>query len=104
MKIKKLLLLQLLFVAANAFAIEVEIDGLWYEVITKTKEAKVIQYKDNVKYRGNVVINETIAYNNVVYNVTRIDNSAFGGCNQLVSITIPKSIQSIGDNAFRGCI
>ena len=40
MKKQLLLIVMLLSVAASAFAVEVEIDGLWYEVVTKVKEAK----------------------------------------------------------------
>ena len=46
----------MLSVTASAFAVEAEIGGLWYEVVSKTKEAKVIKYKNSVKYSGNIVI------------------------------------------------
>jgi len=35
--------------------------------------------------------------------VTSIGNYAFKGCDKLTSITIPKSVTSIGDYAFSGC-
>lgn len=35
--------------------------------------------------------------------LTRIDDSAFAGCTELTSVTIPENIESIGDNAFNGC-
>ena len=42
--------------------------------------------------------------NTVIPNsVTRIGNSAFSGCSQLVSIAIPNSVTNIGDGAFSSC-
>ena len=46
----------LLSAAASAFAVEAEIDGLWYEVVTKAKVAKVIRYKNDVYYTDDGVI------------------------------------------------
>jgi len=36
----------------------------------------------------------------MTYCVTAIGNSAFKGCYDLTSVTIPESVISIGDNAF----
>ena len=49
-----ILLALLLSVAASASAVEAEIGGLWYELISKAKEASVIQYKNGVKYSGDI--------------------------------------------------
>ena len=62
MKKQLLLIVLLLSVAASAFAVEVEIDGLWYEVVAKAKEAKVIKYKNDVEYSGDIVIPEAVVY------------------------------------------
>ena len=35
--------------------------------------------------------------------MTTIDDSAFGGCRGLISITIPNSVTTIGFDAFGGC-
>lgn len=35
--------------------------------------------------------------------LTRIEDGAFAGCEQLTSVTIPETITAIGDNAFNGC-
>ena len=105
MKKQLLLIVMLLSTAASAFAVEeVEIDGLWYEVVAKAKEAKVIQHKNNVKYNGDIVIPETVVYEGVTYSVTSIGDYAFWDCSDLASVTIPNSVTSIGDRAFKGCI
>lgn len=103
MKRQILLLALLLSVTVNAFAEEAEIGGLWYELVLKAKEAKVIQNKYGIKYTGDIVIPETVEYEGVSYSVTGIGRSAFYNCNNLKSITIPNCIKSIGNAAFYEC-
>ena len=91
--------LLLMCYVGTAKAVEVSIDGIKYDVITKAKQATVI--KGN--YSGNIVIPSEITYNNVTYSVTSIGKSAFEGCYGLTSITIPNSVTSIGDRAFSYC-
>ncbi len=55
------------------------------------------------EYSGNVVIPETVTYNDMTYSVTSIGKSAFSDCSGLTSVTIPRSITTIGDYAFSGC-
>ena len=99
---KYFLLTLMLLLTASAFAVEVEIDGLWYEMVAKAKEAKVIQYKNDV-YNGDIVIPETVVYEGVTYSVTSIGEGAFLNCTGLTSVTILASVTSIGQNAFFGC-
>ena len=90
-----------LSVASNVFAEEVQIDGLWYNLSGTT--AKVIKYKNNVKYSGDIVIPNTVSYDNTDYNVTSIGDGAFRDCSGLTSIKIGNSVTSIGKYAFYGC-
>ena len=99
MKKKLLLLMFVLSTATNVFAVEVEIDGLWYEVISKTNEARIIQCKNNNSYSGDIEIPAEVTYNNVTYNVTAIGNGAFKRCN-ITSVEIPSSIKTIEYEAF----
>ena len=55
------------------------------------------------EYTGNVVIPESVTYNNKTYSVTSIDSGAFYDCSGLTSIEIPNSVTSIGYRAFYGC-
>ncbi len=102
MKKQLLILMLLLSTAINAFAVEVEIGGLWYDVNTETKEAAVIQFKDS-KYVGDIVIPESVEYNGVTCSVTSIGDSTFYNCSYMYSLTIPSNMRSIGEKAFWWC-
>ena len=83
-------------------AVEVEIDGINYELVSKLKQATVIE-KSSGKYSGEVVIPESVEHEGAAYSVTSIGNSAFPDCDGLTSVTIPNSVTSIGDYAFFDC-
>ena len=61
-----------------------------------------ITYNPNgdVKYSGEVVIPSEVTYRDKTYKVVRIGNSAFSGCGNLTSVTIPETVTSIGSYAF----
>lgn len=86
-----------------ANAIEAEIGGLWYELDSEKKEATVIQYKNDNNYSGDVVIQETVIYEDATYNVTGIGMYAFSDCVNLTTITIPYGVTVIGSSAFENC-
>ncbi len=105
MKPKTLLLLSLcLFAGINAYANAVEIDGIYFNLISKLKTAEVTSNPDkNTKYTGAVNIPETVIYNGTEYSVTSIGEGAFSSCGDLTTVTIPNSITSINDWAFSSC-
>ena len=72
MKRQFLLIILMLSVAANVFAVEAEIGELWYELVPKAKDAKVIKYKNYAYYKGDIVIPETVDYDGATYSVTSI--------------------------------
>ena len=90
-----------------ASAETVEIDGIWYNLITKAKEAEVIwnpnagQYSGY--YSGSIEIPVSVTHNKVKYGVTSIGEYAFYICRGLTSINIPNSVKTIGSYAFSGC-
>ena len=85
----------------NAFAYDVEIDGIYYNIVTKAKIAEVTS-GDN-KYTGEVTIPASILHDGVAYPVGSIGGHTFYNCSGLTSVTIPESVTSIGGSAFSGC-
>jgi hypothetical protein len=75
-------------------AVEVEIDGINYELIAKAKQATVIE-KGSSEYSGEIVIPESVVHEGTAYSVTSIGKSAFYGCKGLTSVTIPNSVTII---------
>ena len=95
-----LFLLALLPFVVNAAP--VEINGIYYNLVSKVKTAEVTSNPN--KYSGKVTIPKTVTYGGKVYSVTSISDDAFSRCSGLKSITIPNSVTSIGGYAFYGCI
>ena len=82
----------------------VEIDGIWYNIVTKANIAEVTKNPSVYSYySGDVIIPEKVSYNGVDIPVTRIGDSAFQECSNLTSVTLPNSVSSIGTCAFQDC-
>ncbi len=106
----KLCLLTLLaaFCCAPAISASVKIGKLYYNLNGTTKTAVVTYYSNNSSSNknyvsGDLVIPSTIEYNGTTYSVTMIGNSAFYGCSNLSSVSIPNTVTSIDSYAFNSC-
>ena len=80
----------------------VEIDGIWYIINLDTNTAEIIK-SQSADYSGSISIQNNLYYNNQSFRVTSIGESAFKGCTELTSISLPYSVMSIGESAFEGC-
>ena len=96
-----LLLFVLMLLPLVASADAVEIDGIYYNLVPKAKQAEVTK-KPSGYYSGSIVIPTSVTYEDIDYSVTSIGQEAFRKCS-LTSVTIPNSVTSIGNFAFYGC-
>ena len=99
-------------VGLNASAHDIEVKNanditIYYNFIKENTELEVTYRGSSIssynEYTGDIVIPESVTYNDKTYSVTSIGNEAFYGCSGLTSITIPNSVTSIGWNAFNDC-
>ena len=94
-------MLPLLSIAEN-----VEIDGIWYNLVPKAKIAEVIRTPGvyGGLYSGDVTIPEKVNYEGEEFTVNSIGELAFNDCRwRPLSLRIPSSIKSIGRDAFNAC-
>lgn len=88
----------LLFFPLQTVAEQFEVDGIKYETISETQNVKVIANN----YSGNIMIPDTVTYNDADYLVTEIGDNSFKGT-KITSISLPDGITSIRDFAFQNC-
>ena len=89
------------FFSIVASAYDVEVDGIYYNLVPNGNVAEVTNGAN--KYEGDITIPSSIKVNEVEYSVTSIGYRAFADCSYLKSVTIPNSVTSIGNYAFRNC-
>lgn len=107
---KQLLLLVMILLPMMANADAVEIDGIWYNLITKGKIAEVIKNPNGYNITGSLIIPASVTYDGEEYSVTRIVdseeagywNGVFANCS-MTSVSLPNSLTRIGRYAFAGC-
>ena len=85
-------------------ASSVGINGLYYELNSSARTAKVVYDSSYSSLPVSVIIPESVEYNGATYSVTEIGQSAFSGCSKLESISIPASVTKIGGDTGQGTV
>ena len=96
---KKVLFAMMMLLPMTASAYDVEIDGIYYNLIEK---AKIAEVTSGGNYEGDIVIPSSIDYDGKTYTVETISDDAFSYSN-IYTIKLASSITTIGNRAFRGC-
>ena len=78
------------------------VDSITYQVTSATSCAVTFPEGKRFGYKGNIVIPETVTYDNKTYIVDEIGHDAFYK-SSANSISLPSSIKKVGYNAFEGC-
>lgn len=78
------------------------IDGLRYYIDTAHNIAEFIGFNATDVYSGSLNIPATIRYEGTTYAVVALINKNQYSQNNITSVTLPKSLRSIGNNAFYG--
>ena len=87
----------------NIESITFEVDSKCYRVMDESSLSVMANSDEGILYSGDVVIPDSVTYEGMSFAVTGIESNAFDGCFELTSITIPNSVETIGEQAFQGC-
>ena len=85
----------------NLKVLSFEVDGISYSFISGREGVGVSGRID--KYIGDIVIPETVIYEDSTYRVTFIDFGAFKDCTELTSVVLPENLIEILGDAFKNC-
>jgi len=104
---RSFLLLTATLLLAQVFAYDFSVNGIFFKIkvpASANKVAVTANSENGNSYSGNIVIPATVTYNSITYSVTEIDAFTFASSHSVTNITIPASVDTIGDGAFWGCI
>ena len=106
---KAVILIILIFSSILSYSADIKINGLYYTLDKYRKTAEITYRGENPysykgEYKDAIDIPSKVSYKGVEYKVISIDECAFLGCEELLSVNIPSSIGYIGDSAFKNCI
>lgn len=104
---KMLLAFMLSLISAPSYAYDFKVDDFCYEIISaEDKTARIVTpnaWYNNANYAsGAVVIPDRVKYEDNLYTVTEIGSNTFRSC-AIISVKIPNTIVSIGNDAFANC-
>lgn len=101
---KKLIFILALLVGLTAKAAELEIDGIYYNLLTKNKTVTSCEVIAGKKaYSGEITIPNSITYKGKVVPVVGIADRAFYQCPGLQTVVVGDKVSTIGIEAFCQC-
>ena len=75
---------------------------IYYQIISNISPYKVAVVPTSSCYSGELVIPDSVQNNGAYYMVTSIANGTFYNCSSLISVTLPATIDFVGDSVFWG--
>lgn len=105
---RKTLLFLLLVVPLSLLAEDFEVNGIYYKVVNTAKHQVEVTYEGQYEemepnYFGEVIIPASVEFGGVQYAVVGIGKDCFTDCVKMTSISLPNSLEYLGDYAFDGC-
>ena len=85
------------------------VDGIYYNVLSIDDKTVEVTFRGDAynsyvdEYTGDIVIPETVSYGGTTFTMTAIGLSAFSGCENVTSVTLPSTIKEIGEYGFNYC-
>ncbi len=76
---------------------------LAYTITSDTMPYTVSLVRGDASLSGDIEIPESVEYNDIVYSVTAIGDTAFFHESSITSITVPNTVTSVGERAFYDC-
>lgn len=110
LKLKTLVVILMLSLKVNIiYSHDFKVDNIYYNITSETDGTVEVTYKGERKrdhskdYKGDVVVPQYVKHKNSAYKVTSIGDNAFAYSAKLSTISIPNTVNKIGEKAFVGC-
>ena len=97
-------IIPLIFIVWNTNVLAFDIEGIKYSILSESEGTVcVVSQTATDQLVGEIQIPDTVNYEGKDYTVTEISGWAFYLCDQLTTVHLPQSLQSIGVGAFCQC-